>query len=86
MPSVTSNGPRKTVYALTTERCRSSSLANQMATMLVHSAICDGMDTSLMKIECGFTRGFAGMQMIGNTSEVCRDGKERARAGCSCSN
>lgn len=47
---------------------------------LVHSGVCDAMDTSLMKIECGFTRGFAGMQLIGNTTEVCRDGKERARA------
>lgn len=47
---------------------------------VVHTAICDGMDTCLMQIECSFTRGFAGMQMIGYTSEVCRDGKERARA------
>lgn len=47
---------------------------------LVHSAVADAMDTCLMRIECGFTRGFAGLQLIGNTSEVCRDGKERARA------
>jgi magnesium chelatase family protein len=38
------------------------------------------MDTSLMQIESSFTRGFSGMQLIGNASEVCRDGKERARA------
>ncbi len=47
---------------------------------LVNSGICDAMDSCLAQIECGFVRGFAGMQLIGNTSEVCRDGKERARA------
>jgi len=47
---------------------------------LVNSGIADVGETRLMQIECGFVRGFAGMQMIGNTSEVCRDGKERARA------
>jgi magnesium chelatase family protein len=47
---------------------------------LVHTAVTDAMDTRLLQIECGFTRGFAGMQLIGNASEVCRDGKERARA------
>lgn len=45
----------------------------------VHSAVSDAMETHVLTIECGFTRGFAGMQLIGNTSEVCRDGKERAR-------
>ena len=45
----------------------------------VNTAVCDAMDTRIMQIECGFTRGFAGMQLLGNTSEVCRDGKERAR-------
>lgn len=47
---------------------------------LVKSAVCEAMDMNLMQIECGFTRGFAGLQLIGNTTEVCRDGKERARA------
>ena len=47
---------------------------------LVHSGICDAMDGGIAQIESGFVRGFAGMQLIGNASEVCRDGKERARA------
>lgn len=47
---------------------------------LVNTAVTDAMDTRLLQIECGFTRGFAGMQLIGNASEVCKDGKERARA------
>lgn len=50
------------------------------AATLVTSAVCDGLETRLLRIECGFTRGFAGMQLIGNATEVCRDGKERARA------
>lgn len=47
---------------------------------LVNTAVTDALDTRVLQIECGFTRGFAGMQLIGNASEVCRDGKERARA------
>lgn len=47
---------------------------------VVHSAVADAMETCLLRIECSFTRGFAGLTLIGNTSEVCRDGKERARA------
>jgi len=46
----------------------------------VFSAVCDAMETVVARIESGFTRGYAGMQLIGNTSEICRDGKERARA------
>jgi len=38
------------------------------------------MDTALTEVECGFARGFAGVQLIGNTSDICRNGKERARA------
>lgn len=47
---------------------------------LVHSAVADAMETRIMRIECGFTRGFAGLTLIGNPTEVCRDGKERAKA------
>ena len=46
----------------------------------VVSAITDATDTRIMRVECSLTRGFSGLQMIGNTAEVCRDGKERARA------
>ncbi len=46
----------------------------------VHTAACDAMDTALLRIECGFVRGFAGMQVIGNALDVSRDGKERVRA------
>jgi magnesium chelatase family protein len=34
---------------------------------------------SLVQVECAYSRGFAGVQMIGNTSDVCKDGKERAK-------
>ena len=46
---------------------------------LVNTAVSDAAATNLMRIESGFTRGFAGMQLLGNTSDVCRSGKERAR-------
>lgn len=48
--------------------------------ILVHSALCDAMETSLVQVETCFTRGFAGLQLIGHTSEVCRNGLERAKA------
>jgi len=46
----------------------------------VNSAMCDAMETNLTHIESSYVRGYAGMQLIGNASEVCRDGKERAKA------
>ena len=48
--------------------------------ILVHSALSDAMETSLVQVETGFMRGFAGLQLIGHTSEVCRNGLERAKA------
>lgn len=39
-----------------------------------------GGGAKLVHIESSFTKGFAGIQMIGNLSEVCKDGKERARS------
>lgn len=54
--------------------------AEAVAATVVLTAQADAMDTRLVRVECGFTRGFAGMQLIGNATEVCRDGKERARA------
>lgn len=47
---------------------------------IVHSAVFDAMEAKLLKIECTFTRGFSGFHLIGNTSEICRDGKERVKA------
>jgi magnesium chelatase family protein len=47
---------------------------------LVNTAICDGSEPRLMGVECSFTSGFSGVQLVGNVTEVCRGGKERARA------
>lgn len=38
-----------------------------------------GTDASLVTIECTTTSGFAGLQLVGNISELCRDSKERAK-------
>src|SRR5690606_20972468 len=48
--------------------------------VLVHSALCDAMESAIVQVESGFMRGFAGLQLIGHTSEVCRNGVERAKA------
>ena len=45
----------------------------------VTSAVGVATETRLTSIEASFSRGFAGLQMIGNAGEVCRDGKERAK-------
>jgi magnesium chelatase family protein len=47
---------------------------------LVLTAQTDAQNASLIRVECVLLRGFSGMQLIGNTSEICNDGKERARA------
>lgn len=47
---------------------------------LVTSAHSDGLSCHLVTIECGFLKGFSGVQMLGCASDICRDGKERARA------
>ena len=39
-----------------------------------------GAETNLVHVEAGFMRGFTGLSMIGNPSEVCKHGLERARA------
>ncbi len=46
----------------------------------IFSASCEGITTILTRLEGTFLKGFADMKIIGNTSEVCRDGKERAKA------
>lgn len=38
------------------------------------------MESSILQVECSYTRGFSGLQLIGNTSEVCKSGLERAKA------
>lgn len=48
-------------------------------TSSVHTASSQGMTTSLVRVECGYGRGFSGLQLLGNTSEICKDGKERAK-------
>ena len=46
---------------------------------LTRTATVDGTEARLVTIECTTTSGFAGMQMVGNISDLCRDGKERAK-------
>lgn len=46
---------------------------------LVHTAHYDAIDTSILQVECSFTRGFTGLHLIGNVSDGCRGGLERAR-------
>lgn len=47
---------------------------------LTRTAAIDGPEPVLVTVECSLTSGFAGLQLVGNTSELCRDGKERAKA------
>jgi len=47
---------------------------------LVYTAANHAMASSLIQIESSFGRGFSGLQLIGNASEICRDGKERAKS------
>lgn len=44
------------------------------------SAVHAGLETKPVRIEAGFGRGFSGIQILGNVSEICKDGKERACA------
>lgn len=50
-----------------------------MPNIVIGSAIITGLAPSVIEIEASFTRGFAGLQLLGNPSEVCREGKERAK-------
>ena len=45
----------------------------------VKTGMCDGLNAVLVAVESSTTRGYVGIQTIGNTSEICRDGKERAK-------
>lgn len=43
------------------------------------TAVIQGSSPRLVDIESTVTSGFAGLQLVGNTSDLCRDGKERAK-------
>jgi magnesium chelatase family protein len=49
-------------------------------TSRVVTASTDLIGTVAMEIEASYAPGFSGLQLIGNTSEVCKDGRERARS------
>lgn len=46
---------------------------------LTRTATLLGTDAQLVTVECTTTSGFAGLQLVGNIGELCRDGKERAK-------
>src|SRR6478735_7782082 len=46
---------------------------------LTRTAALEGPDPLIIDVECCTTSGFAGLQLVGNTSELLRDGKERAK-------
>ncbi|HYX32480.1 MAG TPA: YifB family Mg chelatase-like AAA ATPase [Oligoflexus sp.] len=46
---------------------------------LTRTAALEGPNPIIIDVECCTTSGFAGLQLIGNTSELLRDGKERAK-------
>ncbi|MBI2601507.1 MAG: ATP-binding protein [Deltaproteobacteria bacterium] len=46
----------------------------------VHTALYDAMESSILQVECSYTRGFSGLQLIGSNTDVCKGGLERARA------
>ena len=39
----------------------------------------DGLETNILMVESCITRGFAGVQLIGNATEICKNGLERAK-------
>ena len=46
----------------------------------ISCASTNAMETSLVQVEAGFMRGFTGISLLGNASEVCKHGLERARS------
>ena len=73
----------KSVEELELERDVSLSKPRQSedsSSVSVLTATGNAFDTRFLKVECSFSQGFAGLQLIGQTSEVSRDAKERARA------
>ncbi|MCB9229454.1 MAG: ATP-binding protein [Deltaproteobacteria bacterium] len=47
---------------------------------VICSACCDGTSCSLIQVESNFLKGFTGVQLVGQISDVCRGGLERAKA------
>jgi magnesium chelatase family protein len=47
---------------------------------LVPTAASEALHTRLLAVECTQIGGHVSLQLIGNATEVCRDGRERARA------
>ncbi len=45
----------------------------------VKSAMCQALHAEVLTLESSSSRGFAGLHLIGNVSEVCRNGLERAK-------
>ena len=48
--------------------------------LIIHGLVREGAEVQLVEVQAAYTRGFAGVQLLGNLTEVCRSGKERARA------
>jgi magnesium chelatase family protein len=48
--------------------------------LVIQGLVREGAEVQLVEIQAAYTRGFAGVQLLGNLTEVCRSGKERARA------
>ena len=46
----------------------------------IFTAQIQAMEARLLKVESTSTQGYAGLQLIGNASKICNDGKERAKA------
>ncbi len=46
---------------------------------LTRTAVLEGPNPLIIDVESCTTSGFAGLQLVGNTSELLRDGKERAK-------
>ena len=48
--------------------------------LMIQGLVREGANVQLVEVQAAYTRGFAGVQLLGNLTEVCRSGKERARA------
>lgn len=55
-------------------------MKDDMMSVTIQTALYDAMESSILQVECSFMRGFSGLHLIGNASEVCKSGLERARA------
>ncbi|MDD9951765.1 MAG: ATP-binding protein [Zetaproteobacteria bacterium] len=46
----------------------------------IWTASTDALNTQVLEVESTFLRGFAGIQLIGNVTDICKAGMERAKA------